>query len=200
MDLFKEGQRIALFFLKDTSMVEIMCSIEKIYDDRLDIVLPQYFMRYIKYLQVGSALTAKVFTKLGNIDFNTVVISSPLEDEFTIELDYNSLKLTSGEELPVINAIEHLDVEFKGEVYKLKTFEIADRYVKFYSDNAFQLENVLKCSLILPEDYGIIEFTATISEIDQVYENEYTANYSTISESAKQSLLYYMYMYSKNSD
>ena len=92
MDLFTEGQKITLIFLKEPNLVEITCSIEKIKDDRLELLLPQYFMRYIEFLQVGKKITAKAFSKLGTVDFNSIVISSPLEDNFCIELDYNSLK------------------------------------------------------------------------------------------------------------
>ena len=107
MDLFNEEQKIALSFIKDNMMVEMVCSIDKIYEDRLSLNLPQYFMRYINYLQVGNRVTAKVFSKLGTIDFNTVIITSPLEDVFFIELDYNSLKLTPSNEIPVINATDY---------------------------------------------------------------------------------------------
>ena len=103
MDLLTEGQKLTLFFQKNKNMVEIACVIEKLRDDRLDLQLPQYFMRYIQYLQVGKKLTAKVFSPLGTVDFNTVVIHSPLEETFTIELDYNSMKLNPGDKMPILS-------------------------------------------------------------------------------------------------
>lgn len=199
MDLFTEGQKIALLFQKDSNLVEMTCAIEHVFDDRLDIILPQYFMRYIEYLQVGKKVTAKAFSKLGTIDFNSIIISSPLEDSFSIELDYNCVKLASGEELPTVNAVENLDITTEDGTFRLKTFELSDRYIKFYSDKKFQVEEVLNCSLILPQNYGIIEFKATVSEIDPIYDNEYTAVFTMISEAAKQALLYYMYVYSTDS-
>ena len=75
MDLLTEEQKITLIFQKGATMVEMVCAIEKVFDDRLEITLPQYFMRYIELLQVGNRLTAKAFSKLGTIDFNTVIIS-----------------------------------------------------------------------------------------------------------------------------
>lgn len=200
MDLFTEGQKIALLFQKDNNLVEMTCAIEKVFDDRLDLILPQYFMRYIEYLQVGKKVTVKAFSKLGTVDFNSIIISSPLEDTFSIELDYNCVKLSSGEELPTVNAVENLDVTTEEGTFSLKTFELSDRYIKFYSDKKFKVEEVLNCSLILPKDYGIIEFRASVSEIDPIYDNEYTAVFSTMSEAAKQALLYYMYIYSTDSN
>lgn len=195
-----EGQKLTLFFQKNNNMVEMSCIIEKVRDDRLDLTLPQYFMRYIEFLQVGKKLTAKVFSKLGTIDFNTVVIHSPLEETFTIEMDYNSMKLNPGENMPVVNAMEWLNFKLEGEVYCLKTFALSTEYLKFYCEKKFPLNVSVDASLNLPKDYGIINFRATITERDVVYNNEYKMVYSTMSEVDKQSLLYYMYMYSKDTD
>ena len=200
MELFKEGQKISLFFQKNENMVEMSCCIEKVYDDRLDLVLPQYFMRYIDFLQVGRKITSKVFSKLGTIDFNSVVITSPLEEVFSIEMDYNSLKLVPGEELPKINAIEPIDIIHNKENFALKTFEISSEYVKFVSNKAFKIGDMIDCSISLPKNYGIIDFKATIVEIDPIYDTEYMAAYTTMTEDAKQNLLYYMYMYTKDTD
>lgn len=200
MDLFREEQKITLYFQKDTNMVEMTCTIEKVYDDRLDLTLPQYFMRYIDFLQVGSALTAKAFSKLGTIDFNTVVIYSPLEDTFTIELDYNSIKLTPGEELPIVNAMEIVEIAYDPEPLRYKSFEITTDYIKLYCDKKIKLDEELTCRLILPDDYGIIKFIGIVTEINEEYKNEYTITYRTMEELDRQNLLYYMYMYSTTID
>lgn len=200
MDLLREGQKLTIYFQKNTNMVEMTCEIEHVYDDRLDLVLPQYFMRYIECLQVGAKLTAKAFSKLGTVDFNTVIISSPLEDNFTIELDYNSLKLTSGAELPVIEAVETLDIKLVDETISTKTFEISSEYIKFYSDKSLAVGTALDCTLNLPKTYGIINFRAVVAEIDAIYSNEYKATISTMTEADRQNLLYYMYVYTTNSD
>ena len=200
MDLLSEGQKLNLYIQKAGNIVEMVCSIERVFDDRLDVTLPQYFMRYIEYLQVGCRLTVKVFSKLGTIDFNTVVISSPLEECFSIELDYNAMKLTPSSEIPVIDAIEYVEIKQSEGELRLKTFQISTVFFKFYSDRKFSVDDMIGGSLILPKDYGIIKFKAVISEIDPVFDNEFTAKYITMSENDRQNLLYYMYIYSTNAD
>jgi hypothetical protein len=91
-------------------------------------------------------------------------------------------------------------IVLKDEVLPSQTFAISTEYIKFYSDIKFNIEEEIKCSLILPKDYGIIDFIAKISEIDAIYSNEYTAIYVTMTEANRQTLLYYMYMYSKDTD
>ena len=200
MDLFTEGQRISLFFPKKQNMVEMVCNIEKVFNDRLNLVLPQYFMRYIEHLQVGMTLTAKAFSKLGTVDFNTMVINSPLEETFTIELDYNAIRLNSGNDVPTIKAVDFLEIHLDEELIKVKTFEISTNFVKFVSNKDFTIGERFNGLLILPKNYGRIKFVGEIVEIDPIYTTEYTANYITITEQAKQELLYYMYMYAKDID
>lgn len=200
MNLLKKGQKLTLYFQKNANMVEMTCEIEKIHDDRLDVVLPQYFMRYIKMLQVGAKLTAKIFSKVGTIDFNTVVISSPLEDSFSIELDYNSVKLTPSNDLPKANAVEKLDISINNETYSTKTFELSMDYIKFNSNKSLHIGNNLDCTLYLPKTYGIIKFRAVVKEIDPIYSDEITAQIYTMTEDDRQSLLFYMYVYTTNID
>lgn len=200
MDLIKKEQRVALVFPKEDKLVEVICTVNKVYDDRLELILPQYFMRYLNFLQVGCKLTAKVFSKIGTIDFNTVVISSPLEDSFLIELDYNSMKLSSGNEIVKIYAVEKLELIKGGEVFSFKTIEISPVHLKFQSDKKLKLDEFYDCNLFLPKGYGIINFKGIISEIDSVYDNEYTLRYSILDDESIQKILYYMYMYSKDSD
>lgn len=200
MDLFTEGQKLSLLFTKDSNMVEMTCTIENVWDDRLDLILPQYFMRYIEFLQEGKELTAKAFSKFGTVDFNTIVISSPLEECFSIELDYNAVRLTSAEDFAGVKAIESIEVITHNEILKLKTFELSSVHVRFYYDKKLPLNEEIECTLKLPRDYGTINFKAIVSEIDPIYDNEYTAVYMTMTETARQTLLYYMYMYDKDTD
>ena len=149
MDLFKSGQKINLYFPKDENLVSISCTISNVKNDRLYVELPQYFMRYIEYLEDGKKLTAKVFSKMGTIDFNTIVISSPLEDNFIIELDYNAIKFTPSEEIPSVNAIENLIIKSEETPILVKTFEISTEYIKFDSDKKFEIENSEKTKFMI---------------------------------------------------
>ena len=201
MNLLKTGQKISISFQKEEKIVEISCTISEVLEDRIVIELPQYFMRYIEYLEVGCKLTVKVFSKIGTVDFNTIVISSPLEEEFSVELDYNAMKLTPTEEIPVVNAVETLNIIMDDErLFKVNTFEIATEYLKFYSDYEFQMNESFNCELILPKNYGIIKFRGTVIYIDPVYDNEYKISYENMVEEDRQNLLYYMYLYTNSSD
>ena len=88
-----------------------------------------------------------------------------------------------------------------GETYFLSVIVCRNRLnFRFYSDKKMNVDDVINCALILPKDYGIINFTAVITDIDQIYDNEYTAKYITMTEVDRQTLLFYMYMYNKDTD
>ena len=182
MDLLKAGQKLSILFQKEDSLVEIACVISALLEDRIVIDLPQYFMRYIEYLDVGCSLTIKAFSKIGTVDFNTIVITSPLEDEFSVELDYNAMKLTPNDEIPVVDAVETLNITMGEKFFKVK------------------LDDTFDCELILPKKCGIIRFKGTVTYIDPVYDNEYQISYSNMVDEDRQTLLYYMYLYSNSSD
>lgn len=196
MELIHSGQKISINIEKGNKLIEIIGTINEVFDDRLTLELPQYFMRYIEYLEVGKPLSAKIFSRMGTIDFNTVVITSPLEEAFTIEMDYNAMRLTPDDEMPVIDAIETLRLLRQNEHITVKTTSISIDKIICLSDTVLETDQNFDCELILPKDYGTITFKATVIKRDIVYDNEYTLSCYGMDEVNRQSLLYYMYMYS----
>jgi len=200
MDLLQPGQKLSINIEKDNKLVEMVCTINEVFDDRIDIELPQYFMRYVEFLDVGKPLTIKVFSKFGTIDFNTVVISSPLEDKFIVELDYNAIKLTADENLPAVDAILQMKMKKGEEEFFVKTLDISIEKIRLLSETELIVEENYDCELILPKDYGTINFKATVKHKDIIYDNEYNISCYAMSEEDRQTLLYYMYMYTSSFD
>ena len=97
-------------------------------------------------------------------------------------------------------AVELVNATVGENLVKLSTFEISTEYIKFNSDKKFSEGQSFECELIIPKNHGIIKFRATVVEIDPVYDDEYKAVYSNMTEEDRQTLLYYMYLYSNNTD
>ena len=200
MELIHSGQKLSINIYKGDNLVEIIGEVNDVLDDRMTVELPKYFMRYIEYLEVGKPLTVKIFSKMGTIDFNTVVITSPLEDNFTIELDYNAVKLTPDSEIKSVDAIETLKLKRNDNIITVKTSDISIDKIVCISSTELEVEQQFDCELILPGDYGTIIFKATVTKRDIVYDNEYTLSCYGMNEENRHSLLYYMYMYSLQYD
>ena len=199
MDLIQSGQKISLNIIKQDTVVEIIGTINEVLDDRLIIELPPYFMRYVEYLDVNCILMAKIFSKLGTIDFNSIVIASPLEEgNLEIEFDINAIKFTQGNEIPFIESIENLVIKTENGEMNTQTFIISTDYIKFYSDEELTLGDNFDCELKLPKDYGTIKFKVTVIEKDIIYDTEYKATIFSMNEQDRETLLYYMYVYANN--
>ena len=205
MELIKIGQKLNIILNLDTNdndtndVVEMTCKITGYKKDRIELELPGYFMRYIKYLQPGNKFTSKVFTKLGTIDFNSVIIISPEMGQFTIEFDPNAYNLVPSSNAQ-IGAVEDLYITKNGNRKKYKTFEISMTHLGFNSYDNFEKGERFDCELVLPKNYGIIKIGAILNEVDIIYDTEYKIVYSTISEEDRNKLLYYLYLYSINAD
>ncbi len=195
MELIHSGQKLSINIIKDDKLIEIIGVITEVLDDRISVELPKYFMRYIEFLEVGKPLTVKIFSKMGTVDFNTVVITSPLEEHFTIELDYNAVKLTPDSDVKSVDAIETLILKDKDASYTVKTTDISIETIICVCTKPLEVDQKFDCELILPQDYGTIFFKATVTKRDIVYDNEYTLSCYAMNEENRQSLLYYMYMY-----
>lgn len=198
MNLIQPGQKLSINIEKNATIVELLCTVKEVFDDRITIELPQYFMRYIECFDVGKHLTVKVFSELGTIDFNTIVITSPLEEDFTVELDYNAIKLTPDDEMAPVEAIEKIILKKNEEIIKAETLDLTPEKMRITSSIQLNLEENYDCELILPEDYGTINFKVTVIKQDKVYDDEYTLACYAMSDSDRQTLLYYMYMYVNN--
>lgn len=194
MELMNVGQNVALFLKKDLSFVEILCKIEQVFEDRLVLALPKYFMRYIELLQVGCKLTAKVISPFGTLDFNSVVISSPLEENFSIEFDKNAYNLSPNGEKQSLQVFDDIEIKYSGKTLHLKTLEISPTEIIFSSKEKFKVDDIIEASIYLPNNYGIIKFKGIISDFDKSYPDEYTAKYISMDEQNRKLLLYYIYM------
>ena len=64
MALFQENQKAKIIFEADDKIVEMDCYIEKIYFDRLKLILPKAASRYNPYLKAGKKITINVFLHL----------------------------------------------------------------------------------------------------------------------------------------
>ena len=145
MELIHSGQKISINIIKNDKLVEIIGKINEVFDDRMSVDLPNYFMRYIEYLEVAKPLSVKIFSRLGTIDFNTVVITSPLEERFSIELDYNAIKLTPDSEMDSISAIETLILKNESSTYNVRTTEIAINKMVITSSLPIEVEEKFDC-------------------------------------------------------
>ncbi len=195
MSLVREGQKLNLIFSKDNKTVEITCVISEVLYDRLIVELPKSFMRYINYLATGCEVSVRVFSTVGLLAFNSIIINGGLEDIFSIEYDESIVRMEPyADSQPVEEILEMTIKDVKNALsYSAKSIEIGAKGVKFLCESQLNLETVYDFVLMTDEEYGNIEFSGLINSVDPVFTNEYIMSYTKISGNDRQNILRFIY-------
>ena len=195
MSLVREGQKLNLIFSKDNKTVEITCVISEVLYDRLIVELPKSFMRYINYLATGCEVSVRVFSTVGLLAFNSIIINGGLEDIFSIEYDESIVRMEPyADSQPVEEILEMTIKDVKNALsYSAKSIEIGAKGVKFLCESPLNLETVYDFVLMTDEEYGNIEFSGLINSVDPVFTNEYIMSYTKISGNDRQNILRFIY-------
>lgn len=195
MSLVREGQKLNLIFSKDNKTVEITCVISEVLYDRLIVELPKSFMRYINHLATGCEVSVRVFSTVGLLAFNSIIINGGLEDIFSIEYDEDFVRMEPyADSQPVEEILEMTIKDVKNAVtFSAKSIEIGAKGVKFLCESQLDLETVYDFVLMTDEEYGNIEFSGLINSVDPVFTNEYVMSYTKISGNDRQNILRFIY-------
>ena len=195
MNLVREGQKLNLIFNKDDRLVEITCSVSAVEFDRLIVELPKSFMRYINYLSTGCTVSVRVFSSVGLLAFNSIIINGGLEDIFSIEYDENLVRLEPYMESTPLEEILEMSIKDvkKATVYSAKTIEIGAKGIKFICEKNLEQNTIYDFVLMAGEEFGNIEFSGLINSRDEVFPDEYMMSYTKISANDRQNILRFIY-------
>ncbi len=158
MALFQENQKAKIIFEADNKIVEMDCYIEKIYYDRLKLNLPKAASRYNPYLKAGTKLTVNVFSHLGILEQDSIIITSPLEKEFTVEYDVDAIRINNRRRIKRYSASCDLII-FRPLLGNIETqiIDISTRGLRYYSDIPLEAGSIFDCKLLLkPTDKKIL--------------------------------------------
>ena len=158
MGLFQENQKAKIIFEADNKIIEMDCYIEKIYYDRIRLGLPKAANRYSSYLKTGNKLKLNVFSHAGVLVQDSIILSSPMEKEFTIEYDIDSITIDNRRRIKRYSASCDLII-FRPLLGNIETniIDISTRGLRYYSDIPLEAGSIYDCKLILkPTDKKIL--------------------------------------------
>ena len=82
MNDIAKDQKAKIFFDGENGIeMELDCTVEKIYDDRLELAYPDDAEPLKQYLEEGTPIDVKVFTPSGLMVFESMVTRSPPTEE-----------------------------------------------------------------------------------------------------------------------
>jgi len=157
MGLFQENQKAKIIFEADDKIVEMDCYIAKIYYDRLKMELPDSSNRYHNYLKSGTLIKFKIFSQVGIISQDSIVLTSPEEKDFTVEYDANSLDIQNRRHGKRYSANCNL-VIFRPLLGNIETklIDISARGLRYYSDIPLETGSIFDCKVTLTESSKIM--------------------------------------------
>lgn len=88
-DISENQKAILTFKLDDSTKREVNCIIKEVQNDRISLIFPDEMMVYADYFAESAEMPVKIYTPSGLKTFETIVINSPLENEFVIEFSEN---------------------------------------------------------------------------------------------------------------
>jgi len=171
MSEIREDQ-IAKLSLKmpDNSYKEMECLVKDIYKDRLSLTFPKEMMPYLRHLQEGEEIPISIFTPSGIRMFNSMILDSPVEEEFVVEYDENNIQVQRREytraKLKTKFIVERLD----DENIVTHTIDIGGGGVRFFYEGTFKPKELGNCRLYLPF------ILASVKAQGQIIEKPYLEN------------------------
>lgn len=84
-DISQNQKATLTFKLDDNTRKEVNCIIKEVQNDRISLVFPEDMMVYADYFSESAEMPVKIYTPSGLKTFETIIINSPLEDDFVIE-------------------------------------------------------------------------------------------------------------------
>lgn len=201
MGLFQENQKAKIIFEADDKVVEMDCYIEKIYYDRLKLSLPKAANRYNPYLKTGNKIVINVFSHVGILIQDSIILTSPQEKEFTVEYDMDAVRIENRRRIKRYSANCDL-VIFRPLLGNIETqlIDLSTSGLKYYSDIPLEAGAEYDCKLMLRPTDAKILFKGKILDNKGLPAGVYRMYINKISYKEKQMLLDYCETILQNMD
>lgn len=183
MGEIREGQKAKLSFkMADNSEKEFDCFIKEIQKDRLSLDFSQEILSYAQYLEEGTELPVKIFTPSGIKLFDSIILNSPLESEFTIEYTENSIQIQR-------RAYTRVDLKTKVIIERTErtnvvthTIDISGGGLRFFYEGDFEPKERVKFLLYLPFEAHSVQAEGIIINNEHLQKNEHILYFTEIKE------------------
>jgi len=141
--------RIKFYVAEEGKLIEIDCIIREIEYDRLLLIFPHNKMNYAKYLKEGNEVEVNIYTPNGIKILQSMIINSPLDDDFVIEYDEDAQDLQSIQRREYVRIPMSLDIVIlkAGSELPTKTVDIGGGGIKFAAKDEFLLGDIVNFRL-----------------------------------------------------
>lgn len=183
MGEIKKDQKVKLFLTQaDGSEKELDCQTKEVYSDRISLTKSPDVLENVECLGEGEEFVVKVFTPTGVKIFDTIVLDSPMEDDFMIEYAAIASEVQRREYVRVpiqVKIVVQSEENPKGVI--ASTLDVSGGGLRFsYNDELTPGEEVT-VSIYFPE-MKIIKVKGVVIHNDFLPENVYVLAFTEINE------------------
>lgn len=193
MGEIRENQQVKLYFvIEDGTEKELTFTIKKFEGDRISLNFTDETLEYIDFLNEGCEVLAKIFTPLGIKVFDSIVLDSPLEDEFVIEY------IEQAEQVQRRNFIRE-EYKTKIIIQRLReniitqTIDIGGGGIKFFYEGEFEENEKVSALLYIPVQTKSITIEATVIKNAHFQKYEHALIYDRITETDRAKIIKFCY-------
>jgi len=152
MQELEKGQKIRLRInLSSLRSETISCVVKGFEDDRISLVFPDGHEHLKKHLPEGKELEAVAYTDSGIFAFDSIVINSPLEHDFVIEIPDEKKRIQRRD---YVRAAFNLKFTIKNRDKEIeaKTVNIGGGGIRFLVKEELKTNSYWDFKLIMPDD------------------------------------------------
>jgi len=148
---FSNGQEVKIKFdTHSLSDIELNCTVKWYENDRISLIIPEEGASYMKDLPEGKELEVVIYTDSGVFAFESIVINSPLEQNFVIEMPDEKKKVQRREYIRApINLkllLNRNDIQ-----HETRTINIGGGGIRFIAQEKLDIDDLWKFILYLPD-------------------------------------------------
>ena len=173
--------------LADGRIVQFFCRIEKIFSDRLILILAEQNKEFGKFLVEGHTVRLSIYTPIGIILMNSIVLSTPQNVEFEVEYVHTHKRIQRRRYVRA-NANYRLIIVQGEKPMTALTADIGGGGIRFICDEAPKLSFV-SAKLFIPEMPEGIAFSGDIEKRPYYKQNEYLIQFNIIDESDRNKII-----------
>lgn len=148
----ENGQKVRIKFNTHTiSDIEISCTIKWYESDRVSLVFPEDQQQYIKDLPEGKEIEVVIYTNSGIFVFESIIINSPLESDFVIELPDEKKKVQRRDYVRAPAGLK-LIIRREDTQYETRTINVGGGGIRFLTEEKLDINELWNFSLFLSEN------------------------------------------------
>jgi len=189
MQDFKKAQKVILSLtISSIRSYEVISAIKRVDQDRISLTFPDDKKDLMKFFREGKELNVVVYTDSGLFVFDSVIIDSPFNADFVIELPDETTKIQhrAYERIP-INL--NLKLIRNKKLVKTATINIGGGGIRFRVNDFFESGHIWNFILTLPDDKHVVGYGEIVYSLKDNEQNVSIIKFIDISENDRSRII-----------